>query len=279
VTGVQTCALPISLAQRIIGVASWRGAFIALAVLLAGVVAPLVLVGMRRTPEECGLAPDGARVARPEPPPDGPTVGQALRDARFWLLVVGFPLGIAGHQFVLAHGVAYLIDRGFSAEVAALALGLFGACTIAGMVLWGHLGDRLGGEWAYAVGSLVLIVGIGLLYWVAPGRESLLWVFALLFAIGYGSRQSLHAFIAAKLFQGRSLGALMGYMTAALSAGSALGPAMGGWVYDASGSYDLAFGLAIVFTAASAGCIWLAAPRAGLLTPRAHKLEGLAAHL
>src|SRR5437764_12544909 len=110
--------------QTIIGVASWRGAFLALAALLIGIVAPLALVGLRRTPEECGLQPDGERVARPVPASSGPTVGQAVRDGRFWFLVVGFPLGIAGHQFIVAHAVAYLVDRGFSPALPALALSL-----------------------------------------------------------------------------------------------------------------------------------------------------------
>jgi predicted MFS family arabinose efflux permease len=253
------------LMQGIIGVASWRGAFLALGALLMGVVAPLALVVLRRTPEECGWAPDGARAAPPSLSISGPTVSQALRNGRYWLLVVGFPLGIAGHQFILAHGVAYLLDRGFSADLVALALGLFGGCTVAGMVLWGYLGDRLGGEWAYVVGSLALIASIGLLYWVVPGREPLLWLFAVVFAVGYGSRQGLHAFIAAKLLQGRSFGALMGSMTAALSVGSALGPAMGGWVFDFTGGYDLALTLAGLCTAVAAVCIWLAAPGRGRL--------------
>jgi hypothetical protein len=54
-------------------------------------------------------------------------------------------------------------------------------------------------------------------------------------------------------------------MTAALSAGSALGPAMGGWVFDLTGSYDLAFALGVLFTILAVGCIWLAAPRHGSL--------------
>jgi predicted MFS family arabinose efflux permease len=256
------------LVQGIIRIAGWQEAFVALAALLVGVVAPLMLLAMRRRPEDYGLAPDGVRAGPAGPPADGPTVREALRDGRYWCLVVGFPLGIAGHQFILAHGIAYLIDRGFTADTAALALSAFGGCTIAGMVLWGNLGDRLGGERAYTLGSLVLLAAIALLYAVEPGRDALLWAFVVIFAVGYGSRQGLHAFIAAKLLQGRSFGALMGSMTAALAAGSALGPAMGGWVYDATGSYDLAFALAALFTAIAVVCVWLAAPRRGLLVGR-----------
>ncbi len=268
------------LVQTVIRTVSWQAAFVVLAALQLGVVAPLVVVFLRRRPEDFGLTPDGTRAAPAARPTDGPSVGQALRDARFWCLVVGFPLGIAGHQFILAHGVAYLVDRGFTADVAALALSFFGGCTIGGMVLWGYLADRLGGERAYTVGSLLLLAAVALLYAVEPGRGALLWVFVVVFATGYGSRQALHAFIAAKLLQGRSFGALMGWMTAALSAGSALGPAMGGWVYDATGSYDSAFALAALFTAIAVVCVWLAAPRRGVLrasSPTGDRLPALGA--
>jgi len=44
-------------------------------------------------------------------------------------------------------------------------------------------------------------------------------------------------------------------------AGGALGPWITGALYDASGSYALAFSLAIGCSLASGLCIWLAAPR------------------
>jgi cyanate permease len=43
--------------------------------------------------------------------------------------------------------------------------------------------------------------------------------------------------------------------------GGAMGPWVTGALYDTSGSYALAFSLAIGSSVASALCIWLAAPR------------------
>jgi len=71
--------------------------------------------------------------------------------------------------------------------------------------------------------------------------------------------------LAAALLHGPSFGALMGILAANIALGSALGPFLGGWVFDHTGSYQLAFWLALGSAGASLACVWLAAPRRGRL--------------
>ncbi|HZU07585.1 MAG TPA: MFS transporter [Chloroflexota bacterium] len=267
--------------QWVVGQAGWQAAFLMLAALLILGVAPLNAVLQRHRPEDCGLRPDGERepaAPRPAGLPGrvaGPSVREALTRCRFWALAASFLLGAVPLQFLLAHGVAYLVDVGFSRELAATVLGLSGAGTIGAMLLWGYVADRWGGEWAYTAGSLALMSSIGLLYLVAPGREGLLALYAVLFALGFASRQGLHAFMAAALAQGRSLGALMGILATHVAVGSAIGPALGGWVFDHTGSYQPAFALALASAAVAVGCVWLAAPRRGsLVSPLAGPAVG-----
>jgi predicted MFS family arabinose efflux permease len=73
--------------------------------------------------------------------------------------------------------------------------------------------------------------------------------------------------MAAALVQGPSFGALMGILAAHIALGIAIGPALGGWVFDHTGSYQPAFALALASTAAAVGGVWLAAPRHGRLVP------------
>jgi cyanate permease len=54
---------------------------------------------------------------------------------------------------------------------------------------------------------------------------------------------------------------LFGVLSLAASAGAGTGPWVTGVLYDRTGSYVLAFWLAIAFSAASVVCVWLAAPR------------------
>lgn len=141
------------------------------------------------------------------------------------------------------------------------------------MVLWGYVADRWGGERAYTAGSVALIVSIPVLCLAAPGQEVLLYAYAALFALGLASRHGLGPFMAAALVRGRSMGALMGILVAHMALGFALGPAVGGWIFDQTGSYQWAFTLTLLSTVGAMGCVWLAAPRHGLLTAPAAALS------
>jgi MFS family permease len=274
------------LTQWVIDQAGWRAAFLALAALYLVGLAPLNALWQRRRPEDLGLLPDGGRGAgakgqmtggggqgaesarRPAAPPPGrglagPTVGLAVRHPRFWVLAVGFVLGALPLQFLLAHGVAYLVDRGFTPGLAASVLGVSGAATAGSMVLWGYVVDRWGGEAAYTAGSLALMASIGVLVAVGPGREPLLYVYAALFALGFASRQGVMTTLAAAILHGPAFGTLMGILAAHIALGSALGPYLGGWVFDHAGSYYPMFACSLVSAAVSLVCVWVAAPRHG----------------
>jgi MFS family permease len=261
------------LTQWILVQADWPAAFVVIAALLLVLVAPLNALAQRHRPEDCGLVADGgshpaassAVAAGRLAPPAGPSVWAALHQPRFWLLAAAFLLGNAPTYFLLVHGAAFLVDGGFSAEQAAAVLGLAGACTVGGVLLWGYLADRWGSEWTYTAGSLGLIASLAVLYVVAPGQDGLLYAFAVLFALGFASRQGLGPFMAAALLRGRSFGMLMGVLVTHMALGVALGPLVGGWVFELSGSYYPAFVLALVSTLAAVVCIWLAAPRRGSL--------------
>jgi MFS family permease len=254
------------LTQWVIDQWSWRAAFLMLAAVFALGIAPLNAFVQRGHPTDRGLPPDGSRLpARGGAGALGPSVSVALRHRRFWVLAAGFVLGALPLQFLLAHGIAYLVDQGFTAAHAASVLGLSGLTTAAAMVLWGYVVDRWGGEWAYTAGSLALMASIVVLFGVAPGRDALLYIYAGLFALGFASRQGVMTSLAAALLHGPSFGALMGILAANIALGSALGPFLGGWVFDQTGSYQLAFWLALASAGVSLACVWLAAPRRGRL--------------
>ena len=78
--------------------------------------------------------------------------------------------------------------------------------------------------------------------------------------LGYGLTSVIGA-IPAEIFQGRHYGAIFGALMLASIVGGAAGPWVTGALYDATGSYALAFVLAIGASALSALAIWLAAPR------------------
>jgi MFS family permease len=75
--------------------------------------------------------------------------------------------------------------------------------------------------------------------------------------------------IVAEIFEGRHYGAIFGTITIALIGGGAAGPWVAGIIFDTTGTYRLAFVIAIACCVISAIAIWRAAPRKVRLVPGA----------
>ena len=78
--------------------------------------------------------------------------------------------------------------------------------------------------------------------------------------LGYGLA-SVFGAIPAELFQGKHYGTIFGTLSLASIVGGAIGPWVAGALHDYTGSYVLAFWIAIGASIVSAIAMWLAAPR------------------
>jgi MFS family permease len=93
-----------------------------------------------------------------------------------------------------------------------------------------------------------------------PGAALLYLMVTVQGMLGYGL-PSVFGAIPAEIFQGRHYGTIFGTLSLASIIGGALGPWVAGALHDRTGSYTLAFTIAIGASAVSAVAIWLAAPR------------------
>jgi MFS family permease len=64
---------------------------------------------------------------------------------------------------------------------------------------------------------------------------------ALVFGLAYGGVMPLYAVIAREYCPLRIMGTVFGTASMVSSLGMALGPAVGGWIYDTTGSYGLLY--------------------------------------
>jgi MFS family permease len=185
----------------------------------------------------------------------------ALRSVPFWAVFAMWGFGVIGYQIVTTHQVAHALERGFSAVTLGWLFGLGGACTVAGNVIGGFLSDRWGREPVFALGSVIGIGGIGCLGWLDGPESFLLLLGYVVSGVGFGMRISLLAAIPADLFAGRHLGVILGAAHGGGGLGGFIGPFLGGWLFDITGSYQIAFAVAALAIAASAVAAWVAAPR------------------
>jgi MFS family permease len=256
----------------LIGRSGWRAACWALGILVLALLVPLNLL-LKRRPEDLGLEPDGAPSSRAAAAATTDvvdpawvtvdwTLGRAMRTARFWWIAVGYLCGLYSWYAVQVHQTRYLVEIGFSPTDAAWALGFVSLAGMPGQIALGHLSDRIGREWVWTVGSLgFALCYLALLLLRQMPTPTLLYVMVVSQGmLGYGLTSVIGA-IPAEIFQGRHYGTIFGTLMLASIVGGAAGPWVTGALYDATGSYTLAFSLAIGASAFSALAIWLAAPR------------------
>ena len=243
----------------LIAALGWRAAFAVFGLIVALATVPLAALLYRDPP----AAPEGAGGAEVI---DQWTFGAALRSVPFWAVFAMWGFGVIGYQILATHQVAHAVERGFDPTVLGWIFGLGGACTVVGNLLGGSLSDRWGRESVFAWGTVIGIVGIAGLAWLETRAD---WPLLLLYAlsqVGFGMRISLLAAIPADLFAGRNLGVILGAAHAGGGLGGFIGPFLGGWLYDVSGSYQIAFAAAAFTVALSAVAAWIAAPRRVLAT-------------
>lgn len=85
--------------------------------------------------------------------------------------------------------------------------------------------------------------------------------FSVFFGMGWGVTAPMFMAVAADLFKGKGFGLIYGTVEGAIGLAGALGAWAGGFIYDQTGSYQIAFILAIFFFMLSMAAVWLAAPR------------------
>ncbi len=259
--------------QIVIARDGWRAACIALALIAAVVLLPLNLL-LRKRPQDIGLYPDGD----PAPPQTTSgharnvvdtawasitwTLARAARTARFWWIALGYFCMLYAWYAVQVHQTKYLIEIGVAPIEAAWALGLVSLAGVPGSVVFGHLSDRIGREWSWAVGCLGFVVCFAMLIALQAGANPLL-LYTMVLAqgfLGYSATAVLGP-IVAEIFEGPHFGSIFGTLMLGAVMGGAAGPWITGLLYDWTGSYDLAFWIALALSIVSAAAIFIAGPR------------------
>jgi predicted MFS family arabinose efflux permease len=224
----------------------WRRSYIWLGLLLFVLAIPLTLLFIHNDPRERGLRAFGAGAAPagaggPPVPPEGRTsIADAMQVPAFWLLAGSFFVcGYTSNGLVLTHLVPHAAEHGFSEMHAAQALGVMGAMNILGTVASGWICDRFGrkGPLAFYYG----VRGLSLLFLLYVWNVPSLHIFAAIFGLNYISTVPPTTTLTANIFGRYSVGALSGWIFFSHQVGAALGAAVGGWIFQSTGSYSWAF--------------------------------------
>jgi predicted MFS family arabinose efflux permease len=225
--------LMVPIEGGLIGSVGWQNALFVLG-LTALLIVPLAF-GLRET-------------KRVEPATQQQSIGAALREAigdrSFKLLTAGY--FVCGFQlaFIGVHMPSYLKDRGLTPGVATTALALIGLFNVFGTYVAGSLGGRLPKRYLlsaiYTLRSLAIVAFV-----LAPLTPWSVYLFASAMGFLWLSTVPLTNGIVAEIFGVRYLSMLGGFVFLSHQVGSFLGVWLGGRLYDATGSYDVVWWIAI----------------------------------
>jgi MFS family permease len=180
-----------------------------------------------------------ARSSRGDPssPTDAPgmTVSEALRSRPLIILVLTNFCCCATHSGPIFHTVSYALTCGLPIAAAVSIYSVEGLAGLAGRVVFGLLGDRLGAKPVLVAGLLVQAFAAGAYFFARELSE--FYAVATVFGLAYAGVMPLYAVLARENFPMRMMGTIFGATAMAGSLGMAFGPLAGGWIYDAYGAY------------------------------------------
>jgi len=237
------------LAQWLISAFGWQQAFFILGLVTFIVVLPLAQF-MKHSPQRVGLKPYGEDETVKDEQPlvmEGLSITQAIKTCRFWvwgLILFCFFFCI---QVTIIHIVPHAIDIGISPIIAASITSIIAGISVIGRLSAGFISDKVGGR-------LLLIACVALaalaLIWLLFAKEIwMLYVFAVIFGVGYGGSVPLQTIISVELFGLGSLGMILAALVFCGTIGGALGAPLAGSIFDATGDYGLAFLICVIICA------------------------------
>jgi MFS family permease len=187
------------------------------------------------------------------------TFGSVMRTLSFWSFFFIFLLIPLGIFPVMVHQVAYVIDLGYDKILAAFIFGAMGFLSTVGRMLFGTLSDRMGREKVATLSFLCSIGGIFIIL-LLPLIQSVFWLYlyAVLFGLGFGARGPILTAMVADMYQGKHFGSIYGFINIGIGIGGALGPWLAGYLHDVTGSYRISFITCVPILILACVLIWIA---------------------
>jgi len=196
-------------------------------------------------PEKVGLLPDGL------PAESGNltlqsiykeetwSVAEAIHTRSFWLLTALFFCTWLFVFLPLVHLVIFALDIGLSRHSALVALSVLGGFSTLGRLIMGLISDRIGRKPTLGVNLALQVFSW---FWIMGTSSNwMLILFAAVFGFSYGGVSSVFPSIVGDYFGRLKAASVIGAIFTLAGTSAAIGPFLGGYIYDLTNGYRLAF--------------------------------------
>jgi MFS family permease len=213
--------------QELLDNFGWRETLVLMALLIA--VVPFLAMGVR-------VKPTGGGISVPQ------SLGDAIEEAKshsgYLLLTAGFFVCGFHVSFIGTHFPAYLSDHNVSPTTASYALGVIGLFNIIGAYAFGALGDRFRKKSVLTLIYLLRAILMTIML-MTPINDTTALIFGASMGLLWLGTVPLTSSIVAQVFGTQHLSLLFGVVFMSHQFGGFSGAWLGGYIYDATGSYDL----------------------------------------
>lgn len=253
--------LPLTIAAPL-QVGDWRTALWTLiAIAAVFMIAPLIWP-LRDRPADLELHPDGLEPTQQDESQDdapylgygaGATIRQAMKMPIFYLLLVATGTLWFCISGVLQHQSLYLgRDQGLDGGDLASVFSLFFWCSIIGKVLFGWLSDKFEKGHIMLLAILNLAAGLVVLRSVDGAGMGMIYLYALVFGIGFSGTFTMVQLMIAEIFAGPTYGRILGVYLFVDTMAASAGISLLGEIRVAQGSYlpaiSLMIGMCVIAT-------------------------------
>jgi MFS family permease len=247
--------LMVPATQIMISAIGWRWTYVVTGGVMLLFLVPANALLQRRAPQDVGQFADGD--AAPQAPDSGHhaknqsgrdwTLAKAARSFPFWCITAGH-LALGTALFMInTHAIAHFVAVGHEKLAASFYFGMIGFIRIGATILWGSVSDRLGRSKAYGVAVIVTVIGVGCM--IAMTIDAPLWLVYLtiaLYGVGHSAGNPTYGAVIGDIFSGREIGLIFGFLEISFGLGSAFGSWIGGYLFDATGSYAWSFTVCLI---------------------------------
>jgi sugar phosphate permease len=187
--------------------------------------------------------------------------GRGMASATFWLLTISSAATFVSIFAVLNQLGKHLELVDIDKATTGTAITILGAAGLLGKLIFGYASERMPARFSFATVCAVQIVGILVLLAVRSADQTpLLWVFAMIYGLGFGAVGAVQPLVIADTFGLVAFGIVFGALQLLLRVVQAGIPFVVGKSVDATGSYEAAFIATIAALALGAACAIFARP-------------------
>ena len=163
----------------------------------------------------------------------------ALRQRNLWVIAIAFGINSCSNGAILIHIVPHTTDIGFAPLAAAWVISCITGFGAIGKLLFGWIADRI--DKRRTLWCATGLQGLGIVLLLNAEQYPVLLLAATVYGLGMGGMPPLLGIMIGAAFGRARFGRVFGLMNPLMLPIRVLGPPYAGWIYDTTGSYQIAF--------------------------------------